>query len=70
MSRSTLNKIIILGVLPAPIVYVNGGNELAEIDSQAGILSPSLIASFVVLGLFQITVKKLVERYRKSRVSS
>lgn len=59
-----------LGMLPATIVYVNAGNELAKIDSLAGIISPSLIASFAVLGLFPITVKKLMERYRKSRASS
>lgn len=56
-----------LGMLPATIVYVNAGNELAKIDSLSGILSPSLIASFAVLGLFPITVKKLMERYRTSK---
>lgn len=56
-----------LGMLPATVVYVNAGNELAKIDSLAGILSPSLIASFVVLGLFPITVKKLMERFRPTR---
>jgi uncharacterized membrane protein YdjX (TVP38/TMEM64 family) len=59
-----------LGMLPATIVYVNAGNELAKIDSLTGILSPSLIASFAVLGLFPLTVKKLMGRYRQSRTSS
>ncbi len=58
-----------LGMLPATIVYVNAGNELAKIDSLGGIVSPSLIGSFAVLGLFPITVKKLMERYRRSRES-
>ena len=58
-----------LGMLPATIVYVNAGNELAKIDSLGGILSPSLIASFAVLGLFPLTVKKLMGRYRRSRAS-
>lgn len=58
-----------LGMLPATIVYVNAGNELAKIDSLGGIVSPSLIASFAVLGLFPITVKKLMERYRRSQAS-
>lgn len=58
-----------LGMLPATIVYVNAGNELAKIDSLGGIVSPSLIGSFAVLGLFPITVKKLMERYRRSRMS-
>ena len=59
-----------LGMLPATIVYVNAGNELAKIDSLGGIVSPSLIASFAVLGLFPITVKKLMERYRRSQASN
>lgn len=58
-----------LGMLPATIVYVNAGNELAKIDSLTGILSPSLIASFAVLGLFPLIVKKLMGRYRQSRAS-
>lgn len=53
-----------LGMLPATIVYVNAGKELAKIDSLSGILSPSLLASFVLLGLFPITVKKLMHYIR------
>ena len=54
-----------LGMLPATIVYVNAGKELGKLDSLAGILSPGLIFSFVLLGLFPITVKKVVARLRK-----
>ncbi len=54
-----------LGMLPATIVYVNAGKELAGIDSLAGIASPTLIASFVILGLFPIGVKKLLQWYRR-----
>ena len=53
-----------LGMLPATIVYVNAGGQLAKIDSLSGIASPSLIISFAVLGLFPITVKKLMGLYR------
>lgn len=49
-----------LGMFPATLVYVNAGKELGKIDSISGILSPSLLISFVILGLFPITVKKLV----------
>jgi hypothetical protein len=47
------------------LVYVNAGKELAKIDSLSGILSPGVLASFVVLGLFPITVKKLLTLYKK-----
>ncbi len=54
-----------LGMLPATIVYVNAGKELGKLESLAGILSPSLIFSFVLLGLFPITVKKIMARIKK-----
>ncbi len=53
-----------VGMLPGTMVYVNAGKELAKIDSLAGILSPTLILSFVLLGLFPITVKKIMALYR------
>jgi uncharacterized membrane protein YdjX (TVP38/TMEM64 family) len=56
-----------IGMLPGTMVYVNAGKELAKVDSLAGILSPGLILSFVVLGLFPITVKKLLAWYKKKK---
>ena len=49
-----------IGMLPGTIVYVNAGKELAKIDSASGILSPSLLGSFALLGLFSLTVKKIM----------
>ncbi len=58
-----------IGMLAGTIVYVNAGKELARIDSLSGILSPGVLISFAVLGLFPITVKKLLAIYkRKLRV--
>lgn len=58
-----------VGMLPGTLVYVNAGKELAQIDSLSGILSPGLIISFVLLGIFPIATKKLIALYktRKSR---
>ncbi len=56
-----------LGMLPATLVYINAGRELGRLDSLAGILSPSLILSFVILGLFPITVKKTLAYVRQRR---
>lgn len=56
-----------VGMLPGTMVYVNAGKELAKIDSLSGILSPALIISFVILGLFPITVKKLLAWYKKKQ---
>jgi len=54
-----------LGMVPGTAVYVNAGRELGKIESLSGILSPSLILSFVILGLFPIIMKKLVTFIKK-----
>ena len=56
-----------VGMLPATIVYVNAGKELAKIESLSGILSPGLIISFAVLGIFPIATKKMLSLYRKKK---
>lgn len=56
-----------LGMFPGTIVYVNAGKELVKIDSLKGILSPSLILSFVLIGIFPITVKKLISWYKSKK---
>jgi len=49
-----------LGMLPATAVYVNAGTQLGQLDSLAGIISPGLLGSFVLLGLFPLIAKVLV----------
>jgi len=53
-----------LGMLAGTVVYVNAGKELAKIDSLKGILSPSLLISFALIGIFPIPVKRLMALYR------
>ncbi|BBD09637.1 TVP38/TMEM64 family protein [Desulfovibrio ferrophilus] len=59
-----------LGMLPGTMVYVNAGKELGRVDSLSGILSPSLIASFVLLGLFPLVAKKIITRIRQRQGKS
>lgn len=40
------------GMLAGTAVFINAGTQLAEIDSVGGIVSPKLLASFALLGLF------------------
>ena len=54
-----------IGMLAGTIVFINAGKELAKIDSLGGILSPGLIFSFVLLGLFPIITKKLLGLYKR-----
>ena len=56
-----------VGMFPATIIFVNAGKELARIDSLSGILSPGLIVSFVLLGLFPLITKKLLGLYKKKK---
>ena len=53
-----------IGMLAGTMVYVNAGKELAKIDSLSGIVSPGVLMSFVVLGLFPIAIKKLLALYK------
>ena len=56
-----------LGMLPGTIVYVNAGKELAKIDSLSGILSPSLLISFAILGLFPLVTKKTLQYVKRGK---
>ncbi|MBX3607731.1 MAG: FAD-dependent oxidoreductase [Piscinibacter sp.] len=57
-----------LGMLAGTIVYVNAGTQLARIESLRGILSPALLGSFVLLGVFPLIAKKVVDAFRARRV--
>jgi uncharacterized membrane protein YdjX (TVP38/TMEM64 family) len=65
MSLLTFYWVSQVGMLAGTVVYVNAGKELGKIESLSGILSPGLIFSFVLLGLFPIVVKKLMALYRR-----
>jgi uncharacterized membrane protein YdjX (TVP38/TMEM64 family) len=54
-----------LGMLPATMVFVNAGRELASINTPSDVISPGLLLSFALLGLFPITAKKLLGLYRR-----
>jgi len=59
-----------LGMLPATAVYVNAGTQLGQLDSLAGIISPELLGSFVLLGVFPLVAKWLVSWLASRRVLS
>jgi pyruvate/2-oxoglutarate dehydrogenase complex dihydrolipoamide dehydrogenase (E3) component len=55
-------------MLAGTIVYINAGTQLAKIESPAGILSPGLIVSFLLLGFFPLVAKKIVDAVKARRV--
>ena len=57
-----------VGMFAGTIVYVNAGTQLAKIDSLSGILSPALLGSFVLLGLFPLIAKKIVSLIQARKV--
>jgi len=56
-----------LGMLPATIVFVNAGTQISKIESTAGLLSPTLIVSFVALAFFPWAAKGIVALLKRSR---
>jgi pyruvate/2-oxoglutarate dehydrogenase complex dihydrolipoamide dehydrogenase (E3) component/uncharacterized membrane protein YdjX (TVP38/TMEM64 family) len=57
-----------IGMLAGTLVYVNAGTEIAKIDSLRGILSPGLIISFTLLGLFPLIAKWIVGTIKARKV--
>ncbi|MFA7293150.1 MAG: FAD-dependent oxidoreductase [Rhodocyclaceae bacterium] len=57
-----------LGMLAGTVVYVNAGTQLARLESLSGILSPGLLGSFVLLGIFPLLARKLVDIVRMNKV--
>lgn len=55
-----------LGMLLGTIVYVNAGKELANINSIGDIASPTLLASFIALGILPIA-SKFILNFLRSR---
>ena len=47
-----------VGMLAGTAVYVNAGKEIGQLESLSGILSPTLLISFALLGVFPIIAKK------------
>ncbi|TDX28355.1 pyruvate/2-oxoglutarate dehydrogenase complex dihydrolipoamide dehydrogenase (E3) component [Modicisalibacter xianhensis] len=43
-----------IGMIPGTLVYVNAGQQLGELQSLSGVVSPSLLLSFALLGIFPL----------------
>ncbi|SDI71164.1 FAD-dependent oxidoreductase [Billgrantia gudaonensis] len=59
-----------LGMLPGTAVFVNAGRELGELDSLSGILSPGLLASFALIGLFPWLARAVVAIAKRRRLAA
>ncbi|HYN62905.1 MAG TPA: FAD-dependent oxidoreductase, partial [Rubrivivax sp.] len=68
MKATTFYWVSQLGMFAGTLVYVNAGTQLAQISSLQGILSPGLIGSFVLLGVFPLVAKKIVDAVKGRKV--
>ncbi len=57
-----------LGMLPGTFVFVNVGTQLARVDSLRGVLSPALLGSFILLGLFPLLARRVVDALKARKV--
>jgi len=56
-----------LGMLVGTAVFVNAGTQLAQISSTSDILSPKLLLSFVLLGVFPIIAKYALNWLKRTK---
>jgi len=56
-----------IGMLPATMIYINAGTQLAKITSVQGIFSPGLMFSLMLLGVFPLIANKTVSIIKDCR---
>ena len=57
-----------VGMLAGTFVYVNAGTQLGQLESLSGILSPGLLFSFALLGIFPLLAKRIVALFKARAV--
>ncbi len=59
-----------LGMLPGTAVYLNAGTQLSDISNLSDIASPSVVISFILLGLFPLTAKWVLSNFFSNKEDS
>jgi uncharacterized membrane protein YdjX (TVP38/TMEM64 family) len=57
-----------LGMLAGTMVFVNAGTQLGQIETLSGILTPTLLISFALLGVYPLIDRKGVDFIASRRV--
>lgn len=65
LRTSTFFVISWVGMLLPTAVFVNAGTQLARIASPSDVLSPELLGSFALLGVFPLVTRKLIHLVRR-----
>ncbi|KZC21749.1 pyridine nucleotide-disulfide oxidoreductase, partial [Rhodanobacter denitrificans] len=56
-----------VGMLAATVVFVNAGTQLAALQSMSGVLSPRMLGSLALLGVFPLLSRWIVARMKARR---
>ncbi|UJF18597.1 dihydrolipoyl dehydrogenase [Vibrio sp. SS-MA-C1-2] len=57
-----------LGMLAGTMVYLNVGTQLGQIDSLSGLISPTILLSLALLGIFPLIAKKVITLFQQKKV--
>ncbi|RZS52346.1 FAD-dependent oxidoreductase [Sphaerotilus mobilis] len=57
-----------IGMFAGTLVYVNAGTQLGQIQSLSGIVSPGVLGSLVLLGVFPLIARKLIDLFKARKV--
>ena len=68
MKAATFYGVSQIGMLAGTLVYVYAGTQLAQITSLGSIVSPGLAAALVLLGVFPLVAKKVIDAVKARRV--
>lgn len=70
MKAGTFYLVSQIGMLAGTAVYVNAGAELGAVEefSVAGILTPTLVVSFLLLAIFPFMARELLEAVKRRQV--
>ncbi|MGB5707281.1 MAG: TVP38/TMEM64 family protein [Arenicellales bacterium] len=70
IKTSTYAIASLIGMTPGTMVFVNAGTQLAKLESLKGLLSPAIVASFVLLAVFPYIAKFALRIIRARRGAS
>ncbi len=68
MRVRTYSLVSWVAMMPGTFVYVNAGTQLAQIQSMGDIVSPSVLLSFGLLGVFPLIAKAVIGVIRRRRL--
>jgi pyruvate/2-oxoglutarate dehydrogenase complex dihydrolipoamide dehydrogenase (E3) component/uncharacterized membrane protein YdjX (TVP38/TMEM64 family) len=68
MRLATFYLVSQIGMLPGTLLFVNAGVQLSEIQHAGEVLSPALLGSLALLGLFPLFAKLLIGWWKRRRV--